>query len=1284
MKGLSVAGKIALSTASDVVVDTAISAIQGNLSWDSFAQGLFMSLLTNGVTAHPKVEAMSGKFDEAGNKAGKGLGEKIRPPKVDMGSPGGVGGAPEIHAPKLDAPKLDAPHVDAGGAPHADAGRPAPPKGDKPAPAPTGGAGPPEPIAKAPAGEHSVGGGGGEPLTPKADGAAPKSDGAAPKSDGAAPKVDDAKADGAKPKADDAKVDGAKPKADDAKADGAAPKADDAKADGAAPKADDAKADGAAPKADDAKADGAAPKADDAKADGAKPKADDAHADGAKPKADDAKADGAKPKADDAHADGAKPKADDAHADGQKPKTDEHGKDPDAPEPANDNSKQPEPAAADTDPKVPVGPGGFKTDAISLTGKGDALGEAVKWLKPEPGRIDVVVHGDGDSFFVLKDGNFVKLDHRALANYIKKNGGAGQDIRLISCKTGESPTSIAQHLANKLGVNVKAPSDTVWVHPDGKLTIGKNPAHNTGTFNDFKPGVRPDAAAPHAGDAATPHPGDVTAPHPEGPGGTTPHADGPGGTTPHPEGAGGTKPGHGEEPAPRAAGKDADDTPPPEGLPPDLKNIRDGLSGDARKQFDQKFKAEGPDKLRTNLERMARSPRPLQDMLDQQFKNAQPKPPGDAVDRVPDVRRDVDALAKKIDEARGKLPEEVIAKYQKKLRDEAGAPLAKMESDPAQATTAQVEGMAPNIRALDAELRVALSENDVVDVNREIPSPEGGKKKLDIDVVADGGRRWIEVKNREPFGTGKSEDGQPSGGSDWNGGSGERGLKKQVELMQEAARLHPLPDGTIPQVEVNFPRGVSPDVHKALTDMGVRVTGEIKPVRPPKTESSEGGNGGKGDDGGGEPPAPTPAPKEPTPKPTSGGSGAKPDVEPAPATSAPPKGESSTVETTPKADGQTPKADSQTPKADSQAPKADSQAPKADSQAPKADSQAPKADSEAVDTEAHDHESSPPSGKTGPEGPVSAGPPGPVSAAPGTPDGITGGKVSHEDFLGTPATDADVAKAHTQAESERAMTLDEQAQAIATGSARSERDMLLAIQNGELPRFIARVGPDANFSRGTFANPNRPFSFAAEPADLRGLTPAEAMYKVGWTKDWIKPNIGKEIVICCLDTSVKVPGASGSGHNIEMGKMEWPELKVMAIADPNFALKARDAGIDPAELPALFDIAARTPVKGAPDTADPAQAARVLSLRDIIDDLYGANELYTGMGATMGEDGGLGGREIMMRPNGTGLKLTPDNHRLVSLGIMTQAQFDALFPPSAPAAAAAATPPDPSVTGSGS
>lgn len=255
------------------------------------------------------------------------------------------------------------------------------------------------------------------------------------------------------------------------------------------------------------------------------------------------------------------------------------------------------------------------------------------------------------------------------------------------------------------------------------------------------------------------------------------------------------------------------------------------------------------------------------------------------------------------------------------------------------------------------------------------------------------------------------------------------------------------------------------------------------------------------------------------------------------------------------------------------------------------------------------------------------------------------------------------------------MSLDEQAASISTGTARTERDMLVSIQNGDLPRFIARVGPSNNFDRGTFANPNRPFAFAAEPADLRGISPAEAMYEVGWTREWIEPNIGKEIVIAVLDTQVPVPDASGGANHVEMGRMEWAELKTTALADPNFLTAAEAKGIDPAELPALFDIAASTPVKGTPNTSNPDQAAKVAVLRGLIDRSYGANELYTGMGATMRDDGQLGGREIMLRPNGTGLQLTADNHRKVSLGVMTREHFDALFPP--PGTTPGSSPPAP-------
>jgi hypothetical protein len=290
--------------------------------------------------------------------------------------------------------------------------------------------------------------------------------------------------------------------------------------------------------------------------------------------------------------------------------------------------------------------------------------------------------------------------------------------------------------------------------------------------------------------------------------------------------------------------------------------------------------------------------------------------------------------------------------------------------------------------------------------------------------------------------------------------------------------------------------------------------------------------------------------------------------------------------------------------------------------------------------------------------PVSAGSVRAGAASSTTSGGLSGGKITQKDFLGTPATNAERVAAKAQAKSEREMTLDEQAASVTVGTARSERDMLLAIQYGEMPRFIARVGPADNFSRGTFANPNRPFSFATEPSDLRGLSPAEAMQKVGWTRDWIEPNIGKEIVIVCLDTKVAIANAKEYVNTVKLGRMGWSELKARALADPKFIVQAEEVGVPQSDLPGLFDLAARTPVGGKSAMGDPKQLAK---LRDLIDRRYGANELYTGMGATMNEDGQLGGREVLLDPNGTGLKLTPNNHRTINLGILTQAQFDTLF-----------------------
>ena len=62
-------------------------------------------------------------------------------------------------------------------------------------------------------------------------------------------------------------------------------------------------------------------------------------------------------------------------------------------------------------------------------------------------------------------------DHRKLAALIEASEEfTEQNIRLLSCETGDISNGIAQNLANKLGVPVSAPTD---VDLDSQPTYGR-------------------------------------------------------------------------------------------------------------------------------------------------------------------------------------------------------------------------------------------------------------------------------------------------------------------------------------------------------------------------------------------------------------------------------------------------------------------------------------------------------------------------------------------------------------------------------------------------------------------------------------------------------------------------------------------------------------------------------------------------------------------------------------------------------------------------------------------
>jgi filamentous hemagglutinin len=128
----------------------------------------------------------------------------------------------------------------------------------------------------------------------------------------------------------------------------------------------------------------------------------------------------------------------------------------------------------------------------SLVGADGDLRRAAGWVKPQKGVFDLVVHGEASGFFVqTADGNWTKISTNNLSQYMKANGYAGEPVRLISCGTGACNATAAQKLANQIGAPVTAPSDTVWIHPNGTLTVGPNQNVNSGTWNSFSPGTKP-------------------------------------------------------------------------------------------------------------------------------------------------------------------------------------------------------------------------------------------------------------------------------------------------------------------------------------------------------------------------------------------------------------------------------------------------------------------------------------------------------------------------------------------------------------------------------------------------------------------------------------------------------------------------------------------------------------------------------------------------------------------------------------------------------------------------
>ena len=120
---------------------------------------------------------------------------------------------------------------------------------------------------------------------------------------------------------------------------------------------------------------------------------------------------------------------------------------------------------------------------------GDSLNENVKRVKPLKTYFDVAMHGSQTAVgFGSEETN---MSPRLLASVIRhSNGWNGQKVRLLSCNTGkriENDYCFAEELANALGVKVKAPTDVLYIPPNGEMYVGDS---GEGYFETYKPNER--------------------------------------------------------------------------------------------------------------------------------------------------------------------------------------------------------------------------------------------------------------------------------------------------------------------------------------------------------------------------------------------------------------------------------------------------------------------------------------------------------------------------------------------------------------------------------------------------------------------------------------------------------------------------------------------------------------------------------------------------------------------------------------------------------------------------
>ena len=114
-----------------------------------------------------------------------------------------------------------------------------------------------------------------------------------------------------------------------------------------------------------------------------------------------------------------------------------------------------------------------------------AFATNVSRVLPKEGFYDVALHGTPKNVEFFGE----PIDAKTLAKIIRnrKDYSKGSKVRLLSCSTGkitDTANCFAQQLANALGVEIEAPTDDIFVYPNGDFIIGKR---NNGEMKIYYP-----------------------------------------------------------------------------------------------------------------------------------------------------------------------------------------------------------------------------------------------------------------------------------------------------------------------------------------------------------------------------------------------------------------------------------------------------------------------------------------------------------------------------------------------------------------------------------------------------------------------------------------------------------------------------------------------------------------------------------------------------------------------------------------------------------------------------